>query len=111
MISLDHLLDRLKLHITASHWLTSSERLMHPVRDWYVILVCFLALVISVLALGAYLYLSFSHSSLDASRDESETRIEAIDRSILRETALFFEGQSAEFEELRKSPPKVSNPL
>lgn len=111
MISFDTILDRLKLHRTASSALLASHRLMAPVRDWYVLMVVFLATVICVLGLGAYLFLGVNRGELlFANRTGSAVAIDTIDRSALRETLLYFEGQASEFATLRADAPTVPSP-
>lgn len=104
-------LARLTLHATASRAAKAPGRLMHPVRDWYVVLVLFTSLVTAFLGLGAYLYLSIARGDLYVEKGEAGSGIDTIDRSVLKETTLFFDGQAAEFAELREKPPQVSNPF
>ena len=111
MSMLSTLFDRLKLHTTAQRAAAAPGRIMHPIRDWYVLLVLFVILVIALLGLGGYLYLSVVRGDLYAGSGDVKSRIDTIDRSVLRETTLFFEGQAQEFEELRKNPPEVLNPF
>ena len=105
------LFDRLKLHMTAGRAAATPGRLMHPLRDWYVLLVLFIISLIVLLGLGGYLYVSVVRGDLYAGSGEVKSRLDTIDRSVLRETTLFFEGQAEEFEELRKNPPEVLKPF
>ena len=112
MISFDAIFDRLKLHPTAGSALLADHRLMSPVRDWYVLLVVFLTILICVLGLGAYLFLGVNRGELlFSNRTSNAVTIDTIDRSALRETLLYFEGQASEFATLRAKAPVVPSPL
>jgi|GEM_PF-1840681 len=112
MSSLDTILDRLKLHRTAGSALSATHRLMAPLRDWYILLVVFLTIVISALGLGAYLFIEVNRGGLLFTPQSSGgSQVDTIDRSVLRETLLYFEGQTTEFENLRKEAPSVQSPL
>lgn len=109
MISLDEIVDRLGLHRVAAH--LGERRLMNPMRDWYVLLIIFVGTVLCLLGIGAVLFVGVSRGELFVVQETGSVRTQTVDRSALRETLLFFEGQAAEFSELRSSAPTVSSPM
>lgn len=111
MPTLQKLFDRIGLHRTAAHTLYAPHRLMSPVRDWYALLVFLVVLVISLLSLSAYLFIDVSVGDLTQGGISNQVNVNAIDRSLMQETLLFFEGQGKEFNDLRENPPVVSNPF
>jgi len=112
MSLLSHLRERFSIGKTASGALIAGNRLMSPYRDWYILITFLVVLVIGLLSINAYFFLGVSSGDLVLS--ESGTQVKSadrLDRNLLRETLLFFEGEAQEFATLKTTAPQVPAPF
>ncbi len=110
MSSFENITERFLPFMTAHRAASAPARLMHPIRDWYVLLILSLALVVVQVSLGVFMYLSSVRGDLYEAQGAVPAKTPVLDRSTLKETLLFFEGQTTEFSELRVNPPAVPAP-
>lgn len=84
---------------------SASRHLMNPTRDWYIALLVWVVVTAGAASVSVYMFFLVGESDAGIPSVENETL--GVDRSLLRETLTFFEGEAAEFESLRTNSPSV----
>lgn len=85
------------------------HHLMNPKRDWYLALILWAVVAFTVVSVSFYLFFLVD-TGLSGTKDVSKEDV-GVDRSLLKETLAFFEGEIAEYESLRQNPPSVPKPF
>lgn len=87
-----------------------QRNLMHPARDWKIILFIFSITNIILAVFSAYLFLQINKGEIFLVEPTQAIIVDTIDREALKEVLLLFEEKSRNFEDLKRNKPTLVDP-
>ena len=87
-----------------------QRSLIHPARDWKIILFIFSITNIIIAIFSAYLFLQINKGEIFLVEPTQTTIADTIDREALTETLLLFEKKTLNLEALKRNRPTLVDP-
>lgn len=92
-----------------SFWSTRGGS-THPKRDWLILFIVFLVVLIGIILFSVYLFLEINRGELYTLSSASSQKLDTIDRTLLTETLTSFEEKARRFSKTIDNPPNIPIP-
>lgn len=97
-----------RLRQALSHAPVAKKNDAHPVRDWFILLGLWTAVLALLVGYSVYLYVRAQDETVDTSSSAAERT--SLNRALLQSTVEEYRARAVHFEQIRSAPEPVPDP-